>query len=212
MTDTPDAERGDAERADVERADVGAADSAGVGVRAAGGAGAGVRAVHAEGPAGAPAAGGARASAEAWEELFRAQVAIMRRLQRDTLWRDVTMREYDVLFTLSRAPEHALRLRDLGETSLLSQPSLSRMVERLEVAGWVTRTPAPDDARGVVVALTAAGEDLQRRLGREHVATIHHYVGAALTAEELESLRALTLKLRLAQPDIEERPAPRHDV
>ncbi len=163
-------------------------------------------------PGADPAVGGVRASAEAWEELFRAQVAIMRRLQRDTLWRDVTMREYDVLFTLSRAPGHALRLRDLGETSLLSQPSLSRMVERLEVAGWVTRTPASDDARGVVVTLTAEGEELQRRLGREHVATIHHYVGAALTAGELEALRALTLKLRLAQRGIAERHAGRGDA
>src|SRR6478752_1713218 len=68
-----------------------------------------------------------RAAAVAWEELFRAQVAIMRRLQRDPIWDRISLREYDVLFTLSRAPE-GLRLRDLGESSLLSQPSLSRMV------------------------------------------------------------------------------------
>src|SRR6478736_4197885 len=67
-----------------------------------------------------------RAAAVAWEELFRAQVAIMRRLQRDPIWDRLTLREYDVLFTLSRAPE-GLRLRDLGELSLLSQPSLSRL-------------------------------------------------------------------------------------
>src|SRR6478736_4649804 len=79
-----------------------------------------------------------RAAAVAWEELFRAQVAIMRRLQRDPIWDRITLREYDVLFTLSRAPE-GLRLRDLGESSLLSQPSLSRMVERLEEGGWARR-------------------------------------------------------------------------
>ncbi len=150
-----------------------------------------------------------RGSAQAWESLFRAQVAIMRRLQRDDIWGEVSLREYDVLFTLSRCPGRAVRLRELAETSLLSQPSLSRMVERLEAKGWVRRTPATDDGRGVVVSLTPAGAELQRAVGRRHVATIHHYVGAALDATELAQLEALTEKLRAAQGDIPERVGPR---
>src|SRR6478736_4026267 len=94
-----------------------------------------------------------RAAAVAWEELFRAQVAIMRRLQRDPIWDRLTLREYDVLFTLSRAPE-GLRLRDLGELSLLSQPSLSRMVEQLE---------ALTDVAGALRAAQPAIPDLDRR-------------------------------------------------
>ncbi len=150
-----------------------------------------------------------RDSAQAWESLFRAQVAIMRRLQRDDIWGEVSLREYDVLFTLSRCPGHAVRLRELAETSLLSQPSLSRMVERLEAKGWVRRSPAADDGRGVVVSLTPAGAELQRAVGRRHVATIHHYVAPALDATELAQLEALTEKLRAAQADIPERVGPR---
>ncbi|WP_255595468.1 MarR family winged helix-turn-helix transcriptional regulator [Cellulomonas sp. C5510] len=148
-----------------------------------------------------PRVGADGAAATAWEELFRAQVAIMRRLQRDPIWDRISLREYDVLFTLSTAPD-GLRLRDLGESSLLSQPSLSRMVERLEEAGWVRRAPAPGDRRGVVVALTEAGAALQREVGRRHVQAIAHYVGGALPAEDLAELTRVAGALRGAQPAI----------
>ncbi|HWV78428.1 MAG TPA: helix-turn-helix domain-containing protein, partial [Isoptericola sp.] len=95
-----------------------------------------------------------RLAAEAWESLFRAQVTLMRRFQADDIWRDLSMREYDVLFTLSRAPRGELRLRDLNEGMLIAQSSLSRMVERLEARGLVARSVPADDARGTLVRLT----------------------------------------------------------
>lgn len=143
-----------------------------------------------------------RVAALAWEELFRAQVAIMRRLQRDPIWDEVSMREYDVLFTLSQAPDHRLRLRDLATSSLLSQPSLSRMVERLAAAGWVRREPAPEDGRGLVVTLTEEGAGLQKKVGRRHVEAIAHYVGGALDEQGLATLAQVTGQLRAAQSRI----------
>ena len=43
------------------------------------------------------------AAANAWEALFRAQVAVLRELSADNIWRELSIKEYDVLFTLSRA-------------------------------------------------------------------------------------------------------------
>ncbi|WP_448630017.1 MarR family winged helix-turn-helix transcriptional regulator [Cellulomonas soli] len=142
----------------------------------------------------------AREAAEAWEALFRAQVTLMRRFQRTDVWGELTIREYDVLFTLSGCPERTARLRELAETSLLTQPSLSRLVERLERDGLVARGPVEGDARGVAVTLTPAGERVQREIGRRHVRTIQALVGGALDRDELATLRALSDKLRLAQP------------
>jgi DNA-binding MarR family transcriptional regulator len=145
---------------------------------------------------------GTREAAEAWESLFRAQVALMRRFQRDDVWGDLTIREYDVLFTLAGCPDGTARIRDLGENSLLTQPSLSRMVERLELAGLVTRGPVEGDARGVAVGLTEDGWRVQREIGRRHVRTIRRLVGGALDSDELATLRTLTDKLRAAQAGI----------
>jgi DNA-binding MarR family transcriptional regulator len=147
---------------------------------------------------------GTREAAQAWESLFRAQVALMRRFQRDDVWGDLTIREYDLLFTLSGCPDGTARLRDLGENSLLTQPSLSRMVERLEADGLVRREAVAGDARGVAVRLTAEGRRVQREIGRRHVRSIRRFVGGALDTQELATLQALTDKLRAAQAGIPE--------
>jgi len=133
-------------------------------------------------------------AAEAWESLFRAQVALLRRFGDDDVWDPISMREYDVLFTLSRNPP--MRLRDLNESVLLSQPSLSRLVERLEAAGLVTRSPSASDGRGTVVSLTPAGVEMQRRVGRQHAASIRRHLAPALDDDELATLRTLCDKLR----------------
>jgi DNA-binding MarR family transcriptional regulator len=137
-----------------------------------------------------------RLAAETWESLFRAQVAVMRRLQAGKAFKNVAINEYDVLFTLSRCPSGWLRLNELNDHVLLSQSSLSRLVERLEKRGLVDRMPAPDDGRGVLLKLTEEGAALQKEIGREHVRDISNLVGTALTAAEQKELQRLTEKLR----------------
>ncbi|WP_341393697.1 MarR family winged helix-turn-helix transcriptional regulator [Arthrobacter sp. G119Y2] len=136
-----------------------------------------------------------RQAAETWESLFRTQVGVMRRLQKDPAFKELTMREYDVLFNLTRCPTGWTRLNELNEHLLISQPSLSRMVERMEAKGLLQRRPAENDQRGVELALTDAGRDLQRRLGRAHVQGIHELLSPALSSEELLQLKSLTDKV-----------------
>ncbi|WP_402466898.1 MarR family winged helix-turn-helix transcriptional regulator [Isoptericola aurantiacus] len=149
-----------------------------------------------------PSPGSAQRAARTWEALFRTQVTLMRRFQDDDVWVELSIREYDVLFTLSRADGHALRLRDLNEEVLLAQSSLSRMVERLEARGLVERSVPGDDGRGTLVALTDEGRRLQRKVGRRHVRAMEQYVGGALDADEQAELSRLLDTLRRAQPEI----------
>lgn len=135
---------------------------------------------------------------QAWEELARAQVALMRRFQDDFRRTEVSMREYDVLFTLSRCPE-GTRMRDLSEHVLLTQPGISRLVERMAADGLVSRNGDPSDRRGTVVGLTERGREVLQRAGRSHAAAIEDYVGAVLSRDELISLRDIARKLRRAQ-------------
>lgn len=151
---------------------------------------------------GAPTRAEVRRAVESWEALFRAQVAVMRRLAADDIWDEVSLREYDVLFTLSTRENGEARLRDLAGLSLLSQPSISRLVERLEGRGLVRRDPVPDDGRGTLVVLTPEGRRVQARVGRLHAQAIATYVGGALEPAELDTLRALTTDLREAQADL----------
>jgi DNA-binding MarR family transcriptional regulator len=143
-----------------------------------------------------PAESPVRLAAETWESLFRAQVAVMRRLQSGPAFKSIALNEYDVLFTLSRCPSGWLRLNELNDHILLSQSSLSRLVERLEKRGLVERMPAPDDGRGVLLKLTEAGSDLQKQIGRMHVRDIEALMTPSLTAAEQRELLRLTEKLR----------------
>ncbi|MEV7604827.1 MarR family winged helix-turn-helix transcriptional regulator [Paenarthrobacter sp. NPDC089322] len=147
---------------------------------------------------GPSASSAVRLAAETWESLFRSQVAVMRKLQSGPAFKALPVKEYDVLFTLSRCPSGQLRLNEINDKVLLSQSSLSRLVDRLEKRGLVERTTAPDDGRGVLLSLTEAGSELQKTIGREHVRDIAQLVAPALTADEQRELLRLTEKLRAA--------------
>lgn len=145
----------------------------------------------------------AELAVDAWEALFRSQVSLMRRFTTDDIWGPISLREYDVLFTLSRCPTGKLRLHDLNDEILLSQPSLSRLCDRLQKSGYIVREPDPTDKRGTVVALTESGRAVQRDIGRKHAIKIRRYVGDALSDDELTTLETLCTKLRLAQSGID---------
>ena len=142
-----------------------------------------------------------RTAAATWEALFRTQVVVLRRLQDDPIWDRVSLREYDVLFVLVEGGG-ALRLRELTEGILLAQSSVSRLVERMEKRGLVTRSTPADDARGTLVTITELGRRLQRETGAEHVRAIGRYVGEALDEEQQAQLRGLLETLRAAQAGI----------
>ena len=134
----------------------------------------------------------------AWEALFRAQVSVLRNLQEDFPSHELSLNEYDVLFNLSGQPRHRLRLRDLNRHLLLTQPSVSRLVDRLVGRGLVRKESDPGDGRGTVVCLTSEGFRLFRRVAVVHARSIAEQVGGALDEDELRTLAALCEKLRAA--------------
>lgn len=147
-----------------------------------------------------------KSAISAWESLFRAQVTVMRSLTAE-FPRDagLSLTEYDVLFTLSKQEDHSIRMRDLRRQVLLTQPSVSRLVDRLVERGLVSKCPEPDDGRGSLVRLTQPGHALYRRCAVQHSRSIIDHVGGALSPAELEQLETLCDKLRAA---VESRPQP----
>jgi len=131
---------------------------------------------------------------DAWEALLSAHASLMKRFAAQDIWQDLSMREYDVLYTLSKCPGPQ-RLSELNRHVLLSQPALSRMVDRLADRGLVQRQTDPADGRGVLLSLTDAGRELQRQIGRRHARGVASAMTTELSPEELRQLEAICLKL-----------------
>jgi DNA-binding MarR family transcriptional regulator len=131
---------------------------------------------------------------DAWEALLSAHAVLMKQFAAEDIWGEVSMREYDVLYTLSKCPE-PLRISELNRHVLLSQPALSRLVDRLAERGLLARQADPADGRGVRLALTGAGRELQRQVGRWHARSVARALTGALDRGELRQLEAVCLKL-----------------
>jgi DNA-binding MarR family transcriptional regulator len=131
-----------------------------------------------------------RIANEAWEALFRAQMTIGRELEAGDVWGDLVPREYGVLYALSAAPE-GLRITELLDDVLLTQPGMSRLIARLEGRGLVERVDDPDDGRACRVRLTEAGMRRQREVGLAHGRHVSELMTRGLSRAELMQLRDL---------------------
>jgi DNA-binding MarR family transcriptional regulator len=136
-----------------------------------------------------------RIANEAWEALFRAQSTIAQELAARDAWEDLVPREYGVLYALSTADPQGMRITELGEDVLLTQPGMSRLVARLEARGLVQRVDDLDDGRACLIRLTPAGVDVQRRIGRVHARHVAEAMTRHLDRRELEQLLELSGRL-----------------
>ncbi len=131
---------------------------------------------------------------EAWEALLGAHGRLVKTFASQEMWDRVSMREYDVLYTLAKS-DKPTRLGDLHRGVLLSQPALSRMVDRLANRGLLERQVDPSDRRGVLLSLTKDGRTLQKQIGRRHARRVAESMSSSLTDEELSTLKGLCSKL-----------------
>jgi Transcriptional regulators len=121
--------------------------------------------------------GRARLANDAWESLLTVHATFMKRFAAAPVWGGVSLKEYDVLYSLAKA-EAPVRLTDLHRRVLLSQPALSRLVDRLVERGLVERREDAGDRRVVRLTLTPEGQRRQREVGAAHARD----VTAAMTA------------------------------
>lgn len=123
-----------------------------------------------------------------------AHARLSTRFSDEGVFREASMREYDVLYTLAKHGE-PMRLSELRSGVLLSQPALSRLVDRLLARGLVDRCGDDEDRRAVRISLTEQGRRLQERIGRLHATSVARKLGAVLSPDEMAELRRIAAKL-----------------
>jgi len=132
---------------------------------------------------------------ETWESLFRAQHELFAAMAADFDGTAITQAEYDVLLTVVRSPEMTARLRDVTSNMLISQPSVSRLVDRMVARGLIEKCPDPEDGRGALIRATDDGARAFRAVATVHGRSIAQRM-SKLDDDELHTLHELTQKLR----------------
>ena len=95
----------------------------------------------------------------------------------------VTAQQYQALLALGCGDE-PMGMKALAEQLMFQPHAAVQLVDRLQKAGLVNRTPSPVDGRSVILRLTDRGETLLQQLANEHL------------AEMLEQEPALSAALR----------------
>jgi DNA-binding MarR family transcriptional regulator len=97
----------------------------------------------------------------------------------DQLFRpfDITSSQYNVLRILRGAGADGLCRNEISERMVTATPDMSRLLDRMERAGWVTRERAEDDRRQVSTYITKSGmkllETMERPI-RDFLARLFH--------------------------------------
>lgn len=133
---------------------------------------------------------------QAWVALIRAQRQVLARIEADLKAAGCPpLGWYDALLELRRAGETGLRPVELEGRLLLEQHNISRLVDRLEAAGYLARKPCPADRRGQMLVLTDAGGELLQGMWPVYRAAIQQHVGTKLANDDAAHLAALLHRL-----------------
>jgi DNA-binding MarR family transcriptional regulator len=122
--------------------------------------------------------------------LLRTADAVKRRFARVIEPHGITPQQYNVLRILRGAGPVGLPTLTIGERMIEQTPGTTRLVDRLERKGLVTRTPCPTDRRRVFCQITDKGLELLRELD-EPVNQCEAQAVSALASGDLSSLITL---------------------
>lgn len=102
---------------------------------------------------------------------------------------------YDVLVSLEMADNHSLRMSELADTVLLSRSGLTRLVDRLEVKGYVERRSCPADRRGFHCVLTPHGLKVREESWPLYSSLIQEMFGSQMTDSEVEEMTKIMKRI-----------------
>lgn len=98
--------------------------------------------------------------------VLRLNLLVGRLLERITSAAGIAPADYLVLGVLRQSPQQRSSPTRICALLGRSTGGMTLTIDRLEAAGWLTRSPHPDDRRRVVVALTPAGLTISARINK----------------------------------------------
>lgn len=127
--------------------------------------------------------------AQGWRTLAALHGMIEAELERALqLAAQLSVVEFTVLDVLSRQDGWHMRMQQLARATALSASATTRLVNRLEDRGLLTRILCADDRRGIYTELTRPGVELLEKARPAHTEALESVLAAAAEVPELAGL------------------------
>ncbi len=137
----------------------------------------------------------------AWRTYIETYGDLIAAIERDLAAHDLTLGDYQVFVYLSEAPNRSMRMCDLADLLQLSPSGLTRRLDGLVKAGFVTREPSTDDRRVMLATLTPSGFAALEGAAADHVASVRRHIFDHLDDDQVGALASIfqSIKTGLAQ-------------
>jgi len=134
----------------------------------------------------------------AWVAFLRGHAALTRALNAQLVAdHGLTINDYEVLLRLSRVPDQRLKRVELAQSVLLTPSGITRLLDGLEVAGWVEKASCASDGRVTYAVLTDAGHEKLRTAADSHLADVDRLFAGHFEESELETLSSLLSRIEV---------------
>jgi DNA-binding MarR family transcriptional regulator len=109
---------------------------------------------------------------------------------------DLSYVQFQILARLTDAPEGRLRMTDLADGVVYSRSGLTYQAGLLDKRGLISRSPAPDDERSVIVSVTAQGRALVAQVLPGHIDVVRRLLFDPLHRRDLSTLSGVLGRVR----------------
>lgn len=132
---------------------------------------------------------------EAWRAVVTSHAAVSERVQRALIGADLPpLSWFEVLSAIKRSPSGRPRMSELAEWLTLSRGGITKLVDRLQEAGYLERVSCADDRRSLRAELTPAGEKMLAEMQAVYEAEIELHL-RLLSAEDAQLITSALHKV-----------------
>jgi DNA-binding MarR family transcriptional regulator len=129
---------------------------------------------------------------DAWRTFLQAHWQVRRQLEAELQEeQQMSLGEYEVLLVLAYSDERQLRMSELADWLMLSRSGATRVIDRMEAAGLVSRVSCETDRRGQWAQLTDAGYERLRGASPTHLRGIGEHFLDRIPPGELDDLHRI---------------------
>jgi DNA-binding MarR family transcriptional regulator len=132
---------------------------------------------------------------QAWRAVVTSHAAVTDRVQKAFAAADLPpLSWFELLWAVKNSPTGRPRMSDLAERLTLTRGGITKLVDRLQDAGYLERVTCSEDRRSFQAELTPAGERMVEEMRSVHSNELERYFGS-VSADEAEALSSVLGKV-----------------